>query len=302
MANKTLNVRHKQKIDTASNWTTNNPVLLAGELGFETDTNKFKLGDGTTAWNSLPYAVAGSSLPNNVAYFEDASFANMSWATINEFASDTSLVKTFNVGDEKTIELSNGETVILVILGISHDDLTAGGKAGLTIGMKDCLATTYPMNNASSPVSWENSTMRTTTLPYIFSLLPEDLQSVIKYVDKTTAGEETSGGSTTYVPVVTSDRLFLLARKEIFGVATGTIWDAVVDEGTQYAYWAEHDTNNDRIKTYDNNGISTASQWWTRSVAGGGNEYYYWFVTTSGTWDWWLSTDTNERISFAFCI
>lgn len=58
---KTLNVRQKQKYDTASNWTTNNPVLLAGELGFESDTNKFKIGDGSTAWNSLPYVSSGGS-------------------------------------------------------------------------------------------------------------------------------------------------------------------------------------------------------------------------------------------------
>ena len=41
--------------DTASNWTSANPILLAGELGFEYDTGKMKVGDGTTNWNSLPY-------------------------------------------------------------------------------------------------------------------------------------------------------------------------------------------------------------------------------------------------------
>ena len=41
--------------DTAANWTAANPVLLLGEVGFETDTRKLKLGDGTTAWNSLLY-------------------------------------------------------------------------------------------------------------------------------------------------------------------------------------------------------------------------------------------------------
>ena len=41
--------------DTAANWTAANPVLLLGEVGFETDTRKLKLGDGTTAWNTLLY-------------------------------------------------------------------------------------------------------------------------------------------------------------------------------------------------------------------------------------------------------
>ena len=41
--------------DTAANWTLYNPVLLAGEMGIETDTGQFKIGDGTTAWASLAY-------------------------------------------------------------------------------------------------------------------------------------------------------------------------------------------------------------------------------------------------------
>jgi hypothetical protein len=40
---------------TASQWTSANPTLAAGEFGFETDTNKLKCGNGTTAWNSLAY-------------------------------------------------------------------------------------------------------------------------------------------------------------------------------------------------------------------------------------------------------
>lgn len=40
---------------TASQWTSTNPTLAAGEFGFETDTNKLKCGNGTTAWTSLPY-------------------------------------------------------------------------------------------------------------------------------------------------------------------------------------------------------------------------------------------------------
>lgn len=59
MAEKTLNTRQKQKYDISTNWTTNNPVLLAGELGIESDTNKFKIGNGTSAWNELDYVGGG---------------------------------------------------------------------------------------------------------------------------------------------------------------------------------------------------------------------------------------------------
>jgi hypothetical protein len=41
--------------DTAEKWVINNPILLEGELGYETDTAYMKIGDGTTYWNDLPY-------------------------------------------------------------------------------------------------------------------------------------------------------------------------------------------------------------------------------------------------------
>ena len=42
--------------DTAADWTSNNPTLAAGEFGWESDSNRFKIGDGSAAWASLSYA------------------------------------------------------------------------------------------------------------------------------------------------------------------------------------------------------------------------------------------------------
>jgi hypothetical protein len=47
---------------TAATWTSTNPTLAAGEIGFETDTNKFKIGTGSTAWTALAYAANTSPL------------------------------------------------------------------------------------------------------------------------------------------------------------------------------------------------------------------------------------------------
>jgi hypothetical protein len=44
---------------TASQWTSANTTLASGEWGFESDTGKVKIGDGSTAWNSLGYTGAG---------------------------------------------------------------------------------------------------------------------------------------------------------------------------------------------------------------------------------------------------
>lgn len=47
-----------------------NPVLLAGEIGFERDTGRYKMGDGTTAWNDLAYPYLEMPLPpeTNITY------------------------------------------------------------------------------------------------------------------------------------------------------------------------------------------------------------------------------------------
>jgi len=47
------NVQLKRGVAAA--WTAKDPTLLAGEVGLETDTCKFKVGDGTTAWTGLSY-------------------------------------------------------------------------------------------------------------------------------------------------------------------------------------------------------------------------------------------------------
>lgn len=43
----TLNIRIQLRNDTAENWTTQNPILLKGEMGVEIDTGKTKIGNGT---------------------------------------------------------------------------------------------------------------------------------------------------------------------------------------------------------------------------------------------------------------
>ncbi len=50
------------KRGTASAWTSANTVLAAGEVGFETDTKKMKVGDGSTAWTSLGYTVTDGDI------------------------------------------------------------------------------------------------------------------------------------------------------------------------------------------------------------------------------------------------
>ncbi len=53
--------------DSSNNWKSNNPILLQGEFGYETDTGFAKIGDGSTVWTSLGYfGGTGPSGPQGV--------------------------------------------------------------------------------------------------------------------------------------------------------------------------------------------------------------------------------------------
>jgi len=56
--------RMQQRRGTASQWTSANPVLNAGEMGWESDTNKFKIGDGTNHWADIDYFADINSTVN----------------------------------------------------------------------------------------------------------------------------------------------------------------------------------------------------------------------------------------------
>lgn len=62
---------------TAAAWTAANPVLATGEPGFETDTGKFKLGDGTTAWVDLDYASAEADLSSLATVATSGAYADL---------------------------------------------------------------------------------------------------------------------------------------------------------------------------------------------------------------------------------
>jgi hypothetical protein len=63
--------------DFANNWTTNNPILTEGELGYELDTGKLKVGDGVKVWNTLNYFQETVNYtdvvdpPTNLSYFNN---------------------------------------------------------------------------------------------------------------------------------------------------------------------------------------------------------------------------------------
>lgn len=72
---------------TAANWTSVNPTLGEGEAGIETDTLKMKVGNGSTAWNSLEYVGAGTA-QNSLKYAGRALFVQSSAPTTGMASGD----------------------------------------------------------------------------------------------------------------------------------------------------------------------------------------------------------------------
>ena len=271
-------------VKTAAEWESQNPVLGAGVFGYDSTNKIIKAGDGTTAWKTLPTLLS-----------TDFSFEKASWSDIAALSESGSADKYFSVGDEKTISLTTGEQVTLVILGFDHDDLTSGGKAGMTIGMKNLLATTYRMNaTGTNAGGWDESEMRTSTMATLLSQLPSDLQGVIKQVNK----KATAGSQSTSI-TTSADKLWLLAEVEVDGTTSA----GYADEGEQYEYWKtvkDGTVAADRIK-YLSNGSGSANGWWLRSPSVSNSTSFRSFNSAGSV----LSNGyaINARgVSFGFCV
>ena len=206
----------------------------------------------------------------------------------------------WSIGDSISIPLTNGEEIEMQIIGINHDDKSDGtGKAGLTLQMVNCLATLYPMNSTSTNAGgYPASPMKTTTLPTIKLLLPQEWQDVIKLVDKKSA----NGGSSNFSQVVTlSEDIFLLSQYEVWASA-GYAQSAAL-EGSQYEFWQMNTGSTPKIKQYDKNGdgvVDTKVSWWFRSCVSTMTNSYI-FTNTSGSSSRGASSNSNG-ISFAFCV
>ncbi len=100
----------QQRRGTAAQWTSANPILNAGEMGWESDTNKFKIGDGTNHWADLDYFIDQSSTVNP-AFGSSITFEG---ATANAF--ETTLQVTDPTAD-RTITLPDSTGTVVVADG-----------------------------------------------------------------------------------------------------------------------------------------------------------------------------------------
>ena len=215
------------------------------------------------------------------------SLSEESWDRINEISQSGKASEYWQVGDEKNITV-NGEALTLVIVGFNHDDLASGGKAGITFGMKNLMATTRKMNSSdTNKGGFTGSEMYSWLQDTLLPTLPSDLQAVLKSVNK-----KTSAGSQSLTINTNSMKLFLFSEIEVFGSTTYS----ASGEGSQYDYFA---TAANRIK-YLFNGSGPAKVWWERSPSGS-NSTYFCSVNNNGNANNY-SASVTRGVCFGFCV
>lgn len=158
--------RIRLRRDTAANWTAANPVLLNGEVGFETDTRKLKLGDGTTAWNTLLYVqgydnptfttlgcTGVATLPHIHGALAGPVYIHCRNGTGSTLAKGTPVYITGNVGNTAQVIVAAADAANLAkmpAIGILDTAITANGDGHVVISgeITDMDTNGYAVNSA----------------------------------------------------------------------------------------------------------------------------------------------------------
>ena len=132
----------QQRRGTATQWTTANPILAAGEIGFESGTNKFKIGDGVNTWSALTYYASAAEIAALVDGAPDL------LNTLNELAAAIGDDANFGTAIEASINTSVDEANTFTTTAVStHRQLT---QAVHGIADTSLLATTANVATAKT--------------------------------------------------------------------------------------------------------------------------------------------------------
>jgi len=130
--------RFKLRNGTAAEWTAANPTLLQGEIGVETDTRKYKIGDGSTAWAGLSYYIDGVAIRGQCSKMTDGTITittSGTYVTTGLTATlDSSTVYGMVLGTDDAFGLKNDSGVTKLFRVYGSIDATDGNNS--TLGIK----------------------------------------------------------------------------------------------------------------------------------------------------------------------
>lgn len=102
---KTINSKLLVRRDSSSNWTTNNPVLSQGEIGYDNTEGKIKIGNGSSTWSNLPFFALEKE--NDVQYFEIEAITNVDEITLS--ASLTQIAEAIQAKKQLILKVHNNQ-------------------------------------------------------------------------------------------------------------------------------------------------------------------------------------------------
>ena len=147
------------KRGTAAAWTSANPTLTAGEIGFESDTKKMKVGDGSTAWTSLTYTATDGDISGVTAGTGLSGGGNSgavtlaidTSTTVDKTTAQTLTNKTLTSPVVNTAAITGGTLVNTVIKGLEEDVNVVASAATGTINFDvETASIWYYTSNASA--------------------------------------------------------------------------------------------------------------------------------------------------------
>lgn len=199
----------------------------------------------------------------------------------------------WDIGDEKDITLSDGETLTLQIYDFLHDDKSDGTKLPLTIGLKNLMSNKMTMNDGEHqpPGGWKACSIRTYLNQDVLFCLPDELRLLIQEsVKKNSYGENDI--------VVTNDKLFLLSYIEVDSEYAHV--DYFKAEGSRYPIFTDKKSEVKKLPD------GTSAEWWLRTANKTLSEYGFYFVWDTGGVNsssiHWHPNSTLCGICFGFCI
>lgn len=138
-----MSVRIQIKRDTAANWTTNDPTLLEGELGYETDTGKFKIGDGSSLWSALSYFEDASDITETVQDAVGAMIADTNTVDLTYTDAEDELKADVLYQNTNSVDLSDDASGLKADVNVQNGDNTTASidASGVKIdvsGTLDC--------------------------------------------------------------------------------------------------------------------------------------------------------------------
>ncbi len=223
-------VQIQMRRGTLSQWATANPTLADGEWGLETDTNKFKIGNGTDAWNSittyssLGIGTAGGTFAGTVNFGVDGTGQDVNFYSLT----GGDHMKWDASEEQLIIEGTNGTVALHVTDGdvtIADGDLTVSGD--LTInGATTTVSTTNTLVEDSLIELNTGASSNANDLGIVMERGSTGNNAIIAWdesADKFTMGTTTATGASTGDLSITAGTLVADLEGDVTGDVTGNV-------------------------------------------------------------------------------